>query len=217
MRNQEFVAALSLFRLNMRKLGILYFVPIVVLFVLLPFLAYGQIIARGGNSAINDIFTDFQQFVPFMGCWWILFGLSDYVEGKTSELLQTYKKSVLWDFVILFVWYTLHVTVLFAGFGFLVDNYWKDFVLIIMQSALFASVGFFLLFLTKTMLVPFLVALFYEIFAMLTYLDILRYVNIFSPARIEHFSQLLLPYLPLLLASVLFVIAGNLLYKRRKP
>lgn len=217
MRDKKIVAAIFLSYLNLRKLGILYFVPLAVLFILIPILGYGYLSFHGaGENAFFLIFYDLQKFIPFFGCWWILFSLSDYAEGKASELIRTYKKTVLADFTFLFTWYLLHVMALFGGLGILVNNYWMDFPLILIQTAIFTSAAFFLLFATRTMLAPFLVILFYEIFAMLSNTGVMEYINLFSLSRVGRFSQLIWPYLPLFLVSIGLVFSGNLLYKRTK-
>ena len=83
-------------------------------------------------------------------------------------------------------------------------------------SLAFAGVGFFLLCTARNLLAPFLTALFYEIFAMLSGADFLRFCNLFSLNRVEHLSQLVLPYGPVVGGSILLVVLGSWAYRRRK-
>ena len=137
---------LALFRLTLRKLGPLYFVPHLFLYGLIPLLGAGYLAYHGdGENARGLIFYDFQKFLPFFGCWWVLFGLSGYVEGPASELLQVYRPSLLGQFWLLWVWYLLHMAALFLGFSLFLENYWPDFPLVAIQSLAFAGAGFFLL------------------------------------------------------------------------
>ena len=140
--------------------------------------------------------TTFKKFLPFLSCWWVLFGLASYVEGPASELLQVYQPSLLRLFWLLWLWYLLHMAVLFLGFSLALESYWLDFPLLAAQSLAFTSAGFFLLCAARNLLTPFLAALFYEIFAMLSGTPFLRFCNLFSLSRVEHPSQLILPYGP---------------------
>ena len=81
MRHQGILRELDLFRLTLRKLGPLYFVPHLFLYGLIPLLGAGYLAYHGdGENARGLIFYDFQKFLPFLSCWWVLFGLASYVE-----------------------------------------------------------------------------------------------------------------------------------------
>lgn len=217
MRHQGILRELDLFRLTLRKLGPLYFVPHLFLYGLIPLLGAGYLAYHGdGENARALIFYDFQKFLPFLSCWWVLFGLASYVEGPASELLQVYQPSLLRLFWFLWLWYLLHMAVLFLGFSLALESYWLDFPLLAAQSLAFASAGFFLLCAARNLLTPFLAALFYEIFAMLSGTPFLRFCNLFSLSRVEHPSQLILPYGPVVGGSVILVILGGWAYRRRK-
>ena len=102
MRHQRILRELALFRLTLRKLRPLYFVPHLFLYGLIPLLGAGYLAYHGdGENARGLIFYDFQKFLPFFSCWWVLFGLASYVEGSASELLQVYRPSLLGLFWLL--------------------------------------------------------------------------------------------------------------------
>ena len=44
----------------------------------------------------------------------------------------------------------------------------------------------------------------------------LRFCNLFSLSRVEHLSQLVLPYGPVAVAAVLLVFLGSRAYRRRE-
>ena len=74
MRHQRILRELALFRLTLRKLGPLYFVPHLFLYGLIPLLGAGYLAYHGdGENARGLIFYDFQKFLPFFGCWWVAF------------------------------------------------------------------------------------------------------------------------------------------------
>ena len=162
---------------------------------MIPLLGIGYLLYHeDGANARGLIFYDFQKFIPFLSVWWILFGLDDYVEGDSSEILHVHKRSLLAEFWLMFSWYILHVAVLFLAFGIFLENYWRDYSLIVTQALAFASVAFCLLCATQTLMVPFLLTLLYEIFGMLSNFGVLEWVNLFSLQRMENFLDFLIPY-----------------------
>lgn len=217
MRHQKFIDAIRLAVFHLRKLGFLYFVPLIILYILIPFLSGGYISYYGiGENSFSRIFFDFQKMIPFMGTWWPIFGLADYADGNASELLRVYKKTVLPDFLLLLIWYVLHACILFMAYSIFLENYWMDFLLIAVEIFLFSALSFFLLFATRTVLVPFLTILLYEIFAFLSNTGPLQYVNIFSLSRITAWEQLITPYLYLFLLSIVFIFLGDRFYKSNR-
>ena len=217
MRHQRVLNELSIFRLTLRKMGLLYFVPHIFLYALIPLLGIGYLLYHGdGANARGLIFYDFQKFIPFLSVWWILFGLDDYVEGDSSEIIRVHKHSLLAEFWLMFSWYILHAAVLFLVFGIFLENYWGDFPLIATQALAFASVAFCLLCATQTLMVPFLLTLLYEIFGMLSNFGVLEWVNLFSLQRMENFSDFLIPYSIVFAFSCAVPFLGNYFYKKRK-
>lgn len=217
MRHQGVLNELSIFRLTLRKMGLLYFVPHIFLYVLIPLLGIGYLLYHGdGANARGLIFYDFQKFIPFLSVWWILFGLDDYVEGDSSEILRVHKRSLLAEFWLMFSWYILHAAVLFLAFGIFLENYWGDFPLIVTQALAFSSFAFCLLCATRTLMVPFLLTLLYEIFGMLSNFGVLGWVNLFSLQRMRNFSDFLIPYSIVLAFSCVVPFLGDYCYRKRK-
>lgn len=214
MFHQRFLREISLFRLTLRKMGVLFFLPAALLFVCLPILSFGYISFYGNcENAQALIFFDSQKLIPFVSCWWVLLGLSDYVDGNSGELLQVHKKNIVDLFCLLFFWYSLHAIILFSGYWLLIDNFWPDFPIILTQMLAFSASGFFFLVLTKNLLTPFLLALVYELFAMATNSTALRFLSIFSLQRVTTLEQLI-PYALIFLCSVLLLAAGEFCYKK---
>lgn len=200
---------------HLKSLKLLYFVPIVGLFLLLPFLSVGHFLSFGrGENAFYQTFAEMQRYIPFLASWWVIFGLREYVEGDGKELLHVYKRSLLPDFLLLFIWYMIHVCLLLILYGIFFENYWLDFCLFFIQSLVFAGMTFLLMIVCKTIAVPFLVNIFYEIFCMYSNMDFLHTINMLSVPRIESITDLVLPYLPLLVFAVLLIFAGNVIYTR---
>lgn len=215
MRSEKYMNLLRLLYFHLKSLKLLYFVPVAGLFLLLPFLSVGHVLSFGiGENAFYQTFAEMQRYIPFLATWWVIFGLREYAEGNGKELLHVYKRSLLPDFFLIFFWYMIHVVLLVALYGIFFDGYWLDLCLFSIQALMFAGTTFFLMVVCKTIAIPFLINVFYEIFCMYSNLDFLRYINMLSVPRVEHFTDLSVPYLPLLLFALLLVFAGNKIYSQ---
>ncbi len=216
MRYQKILRERTLFLMTLRKMGLLYFAPIAILAVLIPILTISNLHFYGyTDRAYRNIFIDFQKYLPFIGCWWVLFGLSDYVDESSGELLRVYKKSLLDLFWLLFGWYVLHVLILFAVYGRIVTNFWMDFPVIFSQMLAFAAGSFFLLSVTGTLLVPFLTALLYELFAMMTNAIPPGFTTLFCDDRLLSPVQWI-PYAVLALFAIDLIFLGNAYFQKGK-
>lgn len=215
----RFEKAMSLFRLcyyNLKSLKLLYFVPIAVLFLLLPFFSVGHYLSNGLSRLSFELtFMELQRYIPFMATWWVIFGLREYAEGDGRELLRVYKNSLLGDFFLIFFWYILHAALLIFLYALFFESFWMDFLLFFIQAFVFAGMTFFLMLLCRTIAVPFLINVFYEIFCIYSNAEALRFINMVCSGRIERFEMLLLPYLPLLVFALILIFAGNWVYKKR--
>lgn len=216
MRAEKYMSLLRLCYYNLKSLKLLYFVPLAVLFLLLPFLSFGYFLSYGWDEmTFYSTFMEMQQYIPFMATWWVIFGLREYAEGDGRELLRVYKNGLLWDFFLIFFWYILHVAVLILLYGIFFENYWMDFLLFFIQSLVFAGSTFFLMLLCRTIAIPFLINVFYEIFCIYSNVEALKFINMLSVGRIARFEMLLLPYLPLLVFALLLIFLGNWIYLNR--
>ena len=218
MRHQRILRELALFRLTLRKLGPLYFVPHPVPLRAYP-PAWGGVLGlprRRGERHEASSSTTFRNSCPSSAaggyfsvsqamwrdppasccrctgplCW-------DCFGSSGSGICSTWR-SYLGDF--LWRWKTTGWI-----FPFWLLSPWP-------LPAWFFSFSV----LPETCWRPFLTALFYEIFAMLSGADFLRFCNLFSLSRVEHLSQLVLPYGPVMGGSILLVVLGSWAYRRRK-
>ena len=216
MRIEKNLNLLWLTYYHLKSLRFLYWVPLAVLFLLLPVLSIEHVHSTGmSETTFLKTFMELQRYVPFMATWWILFGLREYAEGNGKELLYVYKPSLLPDFFFIFIWYALHAAVLFALYGIFLENYWMDYLLMMIQSLVFASATFFLMLLCRTIAVPFLINVLYEIFCIYSNMNTLTYINMLSVNRIEQIEDLRLPYLPLFVFAIFLIGGANFFYRKR--
>ncbi len=206
--------------LNFKKLGLIYFISPLILFIYVPLIAYLNIRSLGFTQvAFFQIFLLLEKTIPFTSCLWILFILSDYTESRVSELFYAYKKNAIIDFSLILAWYLLHVLILFFGLFIFVYNYFPQFPMVLIHTLVFSSVSFFLLFLTKTMFVPFLLCLIYQLFVFAfpneqTMAFNMLY-NHLDPTNLLNDPLSYLP-LPLFFISLILIALGQYFYKLRR-
>lgn len=203
--------------LNLKSLKLSYFVPIAAIFVYIPLMTY--LYSLQYKDDISNLrfltYIEMQHIIPFFAVWWILFALREYIEGDGREVLRTYKSSILFDFFAIWLLYIIHAAVLTTVMGVFLGSYFFEFLVILVQSLVFSSVAFALMIICKTIAVPILVCTIYEIFFMFSHYDALQDFNILRPELVYDASVLVLPYVPMLIASLLLIELSGFLFKKR--
>lgn len=216
MRIKKFINQLYLAYFHFKSLKLLYFVPLIFLFIILPFSTAGDINRYGiGEHTFFVTQINFQVYIPFMSIWWVVFGLREYVEGKGKELLFVYKKSMVFDFFIIFIWYFIHVVFLFIMYAIFFHPFFDCLIIIFVQSLVFSSVTLFFMSALKTIAVPFLISIFYEIFCMFSKTDALWFINMLYINNEIEVDSLVLPYLPLVAAALILIFISDKVRQKR--
>lgn len=209
---------LRIFYSNLKSMGLSYFIPIIIIFFYIPVMLY--LFYLNGNNDIEyakySIFAEMQCIIPFFSIWWLIFALREYIEGKSRELLKVYKKLLMFDSSVIFIWYVLHITLIILIMSIIFgDNLFVMLVLLVIQSSAFYSVAFLLMVICKTISVPLLTATVYEIVYM--YMDVnFANLNIVYRDNIGSISNILIPYGAILIVSIFLFCVGNLIYKYRQ-
>ncbi len=71
----------------------LFWVPIVLLFILIP-VVIGTLyntMAEQEAAALQQMLRIFQQVTPLFSTWWLVFILREYIDGDGAEILYTYE------------------------------------------------------------------------------------------------------------------------------
>ena len=218
MRHQRILREPALFRLTLRKLGPLYFVPHLFLYGLIPLLGAGYLAYHGdGENARGLIFYDFQKFLPFFGCWWVLFGLASYVEGSCQRAAAGVPALsagiVLAPLVLVSAPHGGPIWGIFSGAGKLLVGFppLSDPIPWPLPAWVFSfSV------LPETCWRPFSPRCFTRFSPCSLERIFSAFATCFSLSRVEHLSQLVLPYGPVVGGSILLVVLGSWAYRRRK-
>ena len=159
--------------LELKNQRFYYFVPPVVLFILVPLTVLATI-KSGGGSNFPECGTISQLFIPSFAAWWPFFILKEYLNSPGKELLFVHKlskDSLFLKMFILWAFYLLHVVMVFIYFTSIFDFVWFLFIAIITQSMFMIALGYFLSLLFQNIFIPLIVNFAYSSIFMLAVLD----------------------------------------------
>ena len=195
---KRYINRLSLIQLTLKGMGILYIVPVVFLFLVLPFLTYLDF--AKGYSPEQCYFSTYimlQIFCPFFAVWWTLFGFREYVEGRIRELLLVYKKSLIVELFLVFVFYFLHICVLLGLYCIILNSNYFNYIFIFFVQAF-----------------AFFISVCYEIFCMTANIDFLKFINMLSSDIPSSTMDIICPYIFILISSIFVFVLSNSCFKR---
>lgn len=154
--------------LEVKSLRFYYFVPLVVLFILVPLTVIASLKQYGPSFSNFTVIC--QLYIPCFAPWWSLFVLKDYLNSPGKELLFVYKQSrdsLLGKTVILWVLYVLHILVVFLVASFIYNFVWFLFIAVIIQSIFLTALAYFLAILLQNTFVPLITNFTYSLIFML--------------------------------------------------
>ncbi|WP_347489745.1 hypothetical protein ABDB91_00910 [Desulfoscipio sp. XC116] len=144
--------------LELKNQRLYFFVPPVILFILVPLTVLASTKGDGGN--FPECATISQLFIPSFAVWWPLFILKEYLNAPGKELLFVYKSgrdSLFFKMIGLWAFFVLHVLMVFVYFSFLFDFVWFLFIVIIIQSLFLIALGYFLSLLFQNTFIPLII------------------------------------------------------------
>jgi len=159
--------------LELKNQRFYYFVPPVILFILVPLTVLATIKSGGGGgSNFPECGTISQLFIPAFAAWWPLFILKEYLNSPGKELLFVHKfgrDSLFFRMIILWAFFVLHVVIVFIYFTSLFDFVWFLFIAIIIQSMFMIALAYFLSLLLQNTFIPLIINFAYSSLFMLAF------------------------------------------------
>lgn len=151
--------------LHWKSLHFQFFVPLIVLDVILPLLLYSFFREYGIDENLRDSVHELSQFfLPIFSNWWVLFILREYVESDGNELLYVCKsKCKLPDCLLLFAAFMLNTLILFAALSFVMPGMMSEYVLIFCTCLLYFGVVYAAVFLTNSIVLALLAIMLYTL------------------------------------------------------
>lgn len=163
-RLQSIKFYLEHFFLQLRGVGKWYFVPIVVLYILLPFLIFMDYCTS--TDSIESIFaTQCVFFMPVLSVWWVFLVMKEYIEGEGSEVLYLNGHSKLMEVVMLYIYYVIHLIPFFWVASFFIQGIAIGlFFQMTLASFFYCGLGYLLLYLMKNIAIAFLPLMCYSMY-----------------------------------------------------
>lgn len=204
--------------LSFKNLKVYYFIPLILLYIFLPILSIGIVyIYESTENAYFIIFKEVEKYIPILSIWWTTFIFREYIEGDGNEVLycinETGKVKVS-QIILIFLWYVVHVGILYLGFSIFWDNMILEFIKIVIQSLFFSSLSYLLIYTLKSTTISFMLLVIYELFMLFIDSEIVNYISIFHYGENLTIETIITKYVLILLVSIVFLIAGVYQNKR---
>ena len=202
------------------RLRWLFFVPLAVLVLFLPFSAWQrckafQLMGASGPP-LSDLMFDSQVWCSFFSLWWPFFILKEYIEGDGNELLFTARRARRLLPVVLagmVLWLAL-CGLLMVGYSVLFGSMVWNYLMIVIQTVLYTAVFFFLCFLLRSAVFGMMVVFIYHVFAAYFLPQDMQYLSIFVKEFGEFPHETVVSFWPLVLCSAVVLLLGVLLNRR---
>lgn len=199
--------------LHLKNLRALFFVPLLILNVLIPMLNYMVYKQYGvGERLYLNILEYSLWFMPMASVWWALFALRDYLESEGNELLYVNPNANKFpDIFFLFFLSVLNIAIIFSVYTDFLPHMKYEFFRILTVCIFYFGIVYFLSFLSKSTTITLAAVVLYML-ANFYYRgrNIKNFLLYFSTERITEkiFTS---DYMPLLLLGILFTFVGVLL------
>lgn len=201
-----------------KNVGLLRFVPFVVLNLIVPIINYMSYKKYGVDSAfLNEIINTALMFIPVFAAWWPLFILKEYVEADGNELLALFDKH--WQeilFVCVNFIYILNVSVLFVVYTHLFEELKIFYVWLVILCIFYASLAWMISLLTRSTTLALMVVLIYTLINQL--INNNRVICLlYTTTTIEETTRAWqLVYAPLAGLSAVFILLGYILKRKKR-
>lgn len=195
-----------------------YFIPIFILYILIPILNVGMVKMSGSiENAYYLVFREAEKYLPIMSVWWTTFVFREYIEGDGNEILYCINKTgklKAFQIIFIFLWYIFHVSILFLVYSIFWDNILLQFIKIIIQCFFFTSLMYMFIYFFKSTTISFMILLLYELFALFMNSDFINFISIFENGKMIKLDVIISKYLIVMVLSGLLFIIG--VYKNNK-
>ena len=201
--------------LDLKNLGKYYFLPIIIMFIVVPTLLILKYLAvKDIKILTTDMIAYTELFSAISSIWWIMMISRQYIEVDGNEILYVYKKMRIGQVLILFLWYIVNISILFLGYSFFFENILSEYIKILIQSLFFISISYMLVYTFKLVSIPMMIILGYIISFSLFFKDKINYINIFTIQEVTNSQIVSNKYLILLIISIFIFFIG--MYKNYK-
>lgn len=204
--------------LHLKSIGVLAFIPLIVINVILPLLTYLVYRQYGKSSRLEISIQEYSQWLLPLACvWWPMFVMKEYIEGDGKELLYINKPcNKLLDLFLLFAVSTLNVSLIFLGYTFLIPYMKYEYLRIVVICFLYFSMVYAIGFTTNSSALTVLSVVLYTLTNI--YYGRGQNKNIFIYLSTQRLTvkSFISNYVPLLVIGIVLIIFGIILNKKRR-
>lgn len=199
-----------------KGIGILFWVPLLVVDILLPGLFTARCLSNGADETLRTAMLSINQMlIPLFSAWWPLFILREYVESDGNELLYVYgRRCKVWDILLVYLLYAADIGLMFILYVQWFPEMGMEYLRLMSVCVLYVGVVYALLYLTKSITAACIVVLFYTVISLIGYHDQLVFPLYYQPIPLT-WSAYGRYYLPLCLLGCMLLAVGAYLNKRR--
>lgn len=203
---------------SMKNLKTYYFIPLIFLYILIPILDFGLVNMTGNiENAYVTIFRESEKYIPILSLWWTTFIFKEYIDEDGNEILYCVEPSgklKIHHVALIFIWYIMHVSILFLVYGLFWDNVLLEFLKTVIQCFFFTSLLYMLIYTLKSTIISFMVILIYELLSLFINSEFINYINIFGTGDRISLHTITTKYFIFFLVGILFLIVG--MYKNKR-
>lgn len=199
-----------------KNIGLLFFVPIIVVDVLIPVLNYISYSVHGISDELYYRISELTQiFIPFFSVWWVIFILKEFVDSDGCELLYTNQKTPAKSSIFMaFGIYCLNIIALYFIYSCLFKNFLMELIKILMVCVFFFGLSLFFSKLTDSTSITILILVMYTLINLIDY----KHEGIFPlyfTGEKASLTMLFINSIPLAAIGLAFLLAGIFLRKKQ--
>lgn len=201
--------------LMLKSTKALFFVPVVITNVFIPFLNFVSYRANGiSDELYNNIIQFSQIFIPFLSVWWVVFILRDFIDSDGNEMLYVNKKwSLLLDFIAIFFVYIIDVIILYIFYIGFFPNMKYELIKLLSICIFYFGLMFFASRLTNSITITLFILTFYLMANVMIY-GLEGVFPLYYTIRAANRQMLLCNSLPLGFTGVILFILGVKIRKK---
>ena len=191
----------------LKSAGVSIFIPLVIIYIFLPFLNYSSYLKYGiGATLYNNIITYSQVFIPFFSTWWSILTLKEFVEGQGNEVLFVNTKRTHIFVCINFITFVFVLVPLYIVYFCLFDNMKLEFIKILIECILFNSISFAIMSFFRSVAISLTLPVIYTMYSFFRGYSSQGIDLSFISLNEATYEQLIDKYIPILLVSILLFV-----------
>lgn len=188
----------------LKSAGVSIFIPLVIIYIFLPFLNYSSYLKYGiGTTLYNNIITYSQVFIPFFSTWWSILTLKEFIEGQGNEVLFVNTKRTHLFVFINFIIFVFMLIPLYIVYFCLFDNMKLEFIKILIECVLFNSISFAIISFFRSVTISLTLPVIYTMYSFFRGYSSQGIDLSFVSLNEATYEQLTDKYIPILLVSII--------------